>query len=178
MLKPVSGGEKNNNNEGSRVRCWPFFRSMKRKFPLPQTILTCSIDQPRPSSTPASHVHNKLRPARSVDQHKKSVFSNFLSGPRLILYTGTMLRIPSPILFFPYTGDRGQISLSRKEAFADRAFIQEKVLICYQHVLFRWARIRANQKKKFHPESQRRVVDRNGIDAHHEALHGHARRRL
>jgi hypothetical protein len=34
MLKPVSGGRKKyNNEEGSRVRCWPFFRSMERKFP-------------------------------------------------------------------------------------------------------------------------------------------------
>jgi len=53
------------------------FSGQWRESSLPQTILTiltCSIDQPRPSSAAlASHVHNKLRPTRSVDQHKESI---------------------------------------------------------------------------------------------------------
>lgn len=58
-----------------------------------------------------------------------------------------MLRFPFSI-FLPYTGDGRQITLSRKKAVAEWALIQEKLLICYQHVLFRWPPIRADQKVK------------------------------
>src|SRR6266404_4128199 len=125
----------------------------------------------------ASHVHNKVRPD-AVSRSTQKCLADFSAtiGPRLILYTGTMLRFPSPILL-PYTGDRGYISLSRKKAFAERTLIQEKILICYQHVLFRWGpNSSASEKNKLHPESQRRAVDRDDIgNAHHETLHRHAR---
>jgi hypothetical protein len=154
-------------------------QSMERRM-FPATILTCSVDQPPPAPNGAQRCRPRTQQApdrrdpvsRSTQRECSAAFSAAI-GPCLILYTGAMLRFPSPI-FLLYTCDGGQISLSRKEAFAKRALVQEKILISYQHVLFRgptFERIR-----KYHPESQRRAADRDGCDAHHEALHGHARR--